>query len=292
MDRRPLGNTGLEVSALGLGAGRIGSEELADDAVEGLLNLALDAGMTLIDTARSYGLSEERIGRYASHRRDEFVLSSKGGYGVEGTRDWTPEALERGIDRALSTMRTDRIDIFHLHSCPKEVAMRDDLLAALDRSREAGKIVVAGYSGEGDALSWAVRSGLFGAIECSVNVFDQNSLEYVLPTASHRGVGVIAKRPLGNAVWRLREWPRGDDATYWERMQAMQLEPGELSWHELALRFSAFAPGVASAIVGTSRADHLLEALAAIERGPLPEAQRLRIGALFQSKDRGWGGHV
>jgi aryl-alcohol dehydrogenase-like predicted oxidoreductase len=292
MNRRPLGNTGLLVSEIGLGAGSLGGEEIPEEVAGELINAALDAGVTLIDTARSYGLSEERIGRYASSRRDEFVLSSKGGYGAPGVPDWTPEAILRGIDRALEVMRTDRIDVFHLHSCPLELAKREDLIEALERAKDAGKIRVLGYSGEGEALTYAVRTGRFGAIQCSVNLFDQSSFEYVLPAAKHKGIGVIAKRALGNAVWQYRDWPEGDHATYWERMQAMQLDPGDVDWHELALRFSAFAPGVASALVGTTRVDHLLEDIAAIEKGPLPEWQRLRIFASFQSKDRGWGGHV
>ncbi len=292
MEQRPFGTTGLEVSALGLGAGAIGGDDIAESAVEELLLTALDAGITLFDTARSYGLSEERIGRYLSPRRDEFVLSTKGGYGVPGVPDWTPEAIQLGIDLALSTMRTDRIDVFHLHSCPRNVAMQEGILEALDRAREHGKIVVAAYAGEGDALAWSVRSGRFGSLQCSVNLFDQHSLEYVLPSAKHNGMGVIAKRAIGNAVWQMREWPRGDGAAYWERMQAMQLDVGAHDWLETALRFSAHAPGVSSALVGTHRVDHLLRNVELVEKGPLPEAQRLRICAAFQAKDRGWTGQV
>jgi aryl-alcohol dehydrogenase-like predicted oxidoreductase len=292
MIHRPFGNTGLEVSALGLGAGSLGEDSVSEELASELLNRALDAGVSFIDTARSYGSAEERIGRHVSHRRDEMVLSTKGGYGVDGVADWTAQAITLGIERALVTMKTDRIDVFHLHSCPAAVAMSDDILGALERARQAGKIIVAAYSGEGDALSLAVRSGRFGSVQCSVNLFDQNSLEYVLPAAQHKGIGVIAKRPLANAVWTHREWPRGDHATYWERMQAMQLDPGDLDWAELALRFSAFTPGVACAIVGTRRPEHLIDAIASIEKGPLPTSMRLRICASFQSKDRGWSGHV
>jgi aryl-alcohol dehydrogenase-like predicted oxidoreductase len=292
MERRPFGKTGLDVSALGLGAGSLGGDDVTEDAAEHLLHAAVDAGVTLFDTARSYGASEERIGRYLSHRRADVVLSSKGGYGVEGVADWTPEVLTRGIERALTLMKTDRIDVFHMHSCPQDVAMREDLLLALERAREAGKILAMGYSGEGEALAWAVRSGRFGAVQCSVNLFDQSSFEYVLPAAEHKGIGVIAKRPLANAVWRHREWPRGDHANYWERMQAMQLDPGDLDWHELALRFSVFTPGVSSAIVGTSRVEHLLKDVAIVSKGPLPLPVRQRICTAFASKSRSWMGHV
>jgi aryl-alcohol dehydrogenase-like predicted oxidoreductase len=292
MRRRPLGTTGLEVPVLGLGAGSLGEEDLPEPAVEELLLTALDLGITLIDSARSYGLSEARIGRHLSHRRHDLVLSSKGGYGVPGEEDWTGAAVIRGIERALQTMRTDYIDVFHLHSCPKEVAMRDDIVLALEQARDAGKIRVAGYAGEGDALGAAVRSGIFGAVECSVNLFDQASFETLLPRAAHEGVGVIAKRPLANAVGRQSGWPEGEHADYWERMHAMQLVPGADGWLDLAVRFSAFTPGVSSAIVGTSSAPHLVECAEAVERGPIAEDHRLRIETSFATKNRGWTAKV
>ena len=66
---REFGNTGLKVSALGFGAGHVGDPSMDESAVGALLNAALDAGVTLVDTARGYGLSEERIGRHLAHRR-------------------------------------------------------------------------------------------------------------------------------------------------------------------------------------------------------------------------------
>jgi aryl-alcohol dehydrogenase-like predicted oxidoreductase len=289
---RPLGKTGLEVSALGLGAGGIGDPEFPEQAVEELLLTALEVGVTLIDTARSYGCSEERIGRYLSHRRGEFVLSTKGGYGVDGQADWTPGAVSGGIDQALRVMKTDVIDIFHLHSCPRDLVKSDAIGEALERAKEAGKIRVIAYSGEGDALAAAVRDGRFGSVQCSVNAFDQKNLEDTLLRAAHSGIGVIAKRPLANAVWRHLSWPDDDHAEYWERMHAMQLEPGPDGWLDLALRFSAFAPGVSASIVGTSRASHLRECAALVEKGDIPADYRRRIETSFAVKNRGWAGKI
>src|SRR5262245_30575932 len=102
METRPFGLTGLAVSALGLGAGSLGDPRLSDSDAERLIDAALDLGVTLIDTARSYGASEERIGRALRGQRRRAVLSTKVGYGVEGARDWTAEAVSRGIDEALA----------------------------------------------------------------------------------------------------------------------------------------------------------------------------------------------
>src|SRR5437762_4467927 len=119
MELRALGGTGVIVSALGLGAGPVG--ELSEMEAAALLGGALDLGVSLIDTARSYGASEERIGRHLAHRRGEFVLSTKCGYGIEGVPDWTGECIDRGVDEALRRLRTDRVDVMHLHSCPLDV---------------------------------------------------------------------------------------------------------------------------------------------------------------------------
>ena len=165
MDRVPFGTTGLTVSRLGLGCGGLGETRVSDADAERLVLGALDLGVTFFDAARSYGLAEERLGRILGSRRDEVVLSTKGGYGVEGVEDWTGPVLTRGIDEACARLRTDRIDVFHLHSCPVDVMHRDGLLDALARARDAGKIRVAAYSGDNEGLAWAVGSTAFGSVE-------------------------------------------------------------------------------------------------------------------------------
>jgi len=250
--------------------------------------------VTLIDTARSYGVSEERIGRYlGGARRERVVLASKGGYGASGVPDWTCEAVSRGIDEALARLRTDRIDVFHLHSCPLETLRREDILDALARARDAGKIRVCAYSGENEALAWAVDSGRFGSVECSVSPFDQRSLGGAVARAEDRGVGVLAKRALGNAPWRFATQPQGDYCeAYWLRMRAMQLDPAPFDWDELALRFAAYAPGVSAALVGTASLAHLRANARLVERGPLPGDVARRVREAFAAHDDGWVGQV
>ncbi len=290
MQARDFGTSGLRVSPVGLGAGHLDGDERS---VERLLHGALDAGVTLIDTARSYGHSEERIGRFIAQRRGEFILSSKCGYGVEGLPDWSGACIAAGVDQALRTLRCERIDILHLHSCPLETLRQEEVLYALEHARRAGKIVVAAYSGENAALRFAIESGAFGSIQTSVNLCDQRVLADGLPRAAQRGLGVIAKRPLANAFWRFAERPVGDYCeTYWERARRMALSPGELSWDELALRFAAHQSGVHSVIVGTSRLEHLLTAIQHVERGPLPQAIDDELRSCFARHDQDWLGQV
>ncbi|HEX2863749.1 MAG TPA: aldo/keto reductase [Deinococcales bacterium] len=295
MEERDFGKTGLRVSVLGLGAAQVGGNEVSEDQAERLLNRTLDLGITLIDTARGYGHSEERVGRYLKDRRDEFVLSSKGGYGVDGLPDWTGETITRGIDAALKRLQTDRIDVMHLHSCPQGVLEQGEVIDALERAVREGKIRVAAYSGDAAPLRWAIESGRFGSIETSVNVFDQQGIENALPLARERGLGVIAKRPLGNVPWQFSTRPEGKYAlAYWDRMKAMgadlEAARGGLDWAELCLRFTAYTPGVHSLITGTANPEHLTRNAELVAKGPLPEDQVRALRAAFAKHDQGWVG--
>lgn len=287
---RPFGATGLAVPLLGLGAGPVGDGSLPERDAERLLNGALDLGLTFVDTAPGYGLSEDRIGRHLAHRRSEFVLSTKLGYGVPGVPDWTGECVACGVDQALSRLRTEVLDVAHLHSCPLETLLGSGVVEALLDAVRAGKVRVAAYSGENEALEWAVSSGAFGSVQCSVNVCDQRSLAV---TAS-RGLGVVAKRPLANAPWNPAAAHPDDAAAaaYRSRWAALRLDDLGLPPTELAIRFAAFAPGVSTAIVGSRRLEHLAESSALVAKGPLPEQIRVEIEARFANLGQDWPGMI
>jgi len=290
---RPLGRTGLSVSPVGLGAGRIGGPGVSDADVDRLVGIALDAGVTLIDTARSYGDSEERLGRALGGRRDRFVLSTKVGYGVPGLPDWTGPCVSAGVDAALERLATTWIDVVHLHSCPVEVLERGDVVESLARAVEVGKVRVAAYSGEGDALAWAVRSGAFGAVQCSVSVVDQGVLEGPVAAASVRGIGVLGKRSLGNAPWRFANRPAEPDvAEAWDRFCALALPSPPGGWAEFFARFAAHAPGVSAVLVGTASPVHLAKAVDAMRQGPLADEELAAVRAAFARVGRHWGGRV
>lgn len=290
---RNFGTSSLQVSALGFGAGHIGYDGVTERDAHALLDRALDLGISFIDTARGYGLSEERIGRWLPAHRDEVVLSTKVGYGVEGVRDWSAAAVTGGVDEALRTLGTDVLDVVFLHSCPLEVLERGEAAQALLSCVDAGKVRVPGYSGENEALAWAAGAGVFGAVQSSVNLADQRSLREVLPEASRRGLGIVAKRPLANAPWRHSERPVGVyGETYWLRLRELGLEPESDDWQGTALRFSAFTPGVSTAIVGTSRTANLEAAAAAVARGPLPVTERARWENAFAPRAGVWPGEV
>lgn len=296
---RDFGNTKLKVSALGFGAGHIGSPDMSEAEAARILNQVLDAGITLLDTARGYGLSEERIGRHLKQRRHEFILSTKVGYDIPGYQDWTGPIITAGVDAALQRLQTDYLDIVHFHSCPLEVLERGDIVEALLNTVKAGKVRVAAYSGDNEPLEWAVNAkdaqgkNLFGSIQTSINICDQRVIDNQLATARQNELGVIAKRPVANAPWRFKERPVGDYAeVYWERWQQMAINPEPFDWQDLALRFTAFLPGVSSCIVGTSSIEHLKYNLSIIEQGPLPAGKVQEIQQAFRHHDQNWVGQV
>ena len=292
IEKRPYGDTGMQVSALGLGAGQLGDERIAEAEAEALLLGALDAGITLVDTAPSYGVSEARIGRFLGARRDEAVLSTKLGYGVPGVPDWTGPCITGGVEQALRTLRTDRIDIAHLHSCPREVLERGEVVDALERAKAAGKLRAIAYSGENEDLEYARASGRFDGLMASLNPFEQRVAAAVLPRMG--GMGFIAKRPVANSPWRFESQPHGDYCEpYWLRMRALGMAPpGEMPWGEFALRFTLSVPGVASAIVGTGRLAHLLQNAQWAAKGPLDPGVVEAWRARFRQADAGWDGQV
>lgn len=292
MEQRPYGTSGIMLPALGFGAGLIGDGAMDENYVGYFLNQIVDRGVTFIDTARGYGLSEERIGRHLSWRRNDYILSTKVGYSVPGFQDWTYDCIVAGVHQALRHMRTDHIDIVHLHSCPKGTLEQHEVIDALQRMVKEGSVRVAAYSGENEDLEYAASTNAFEGLMASVNLFDQRSLGSVVERAAAKGVGFIAKRPIGNAPWRFAEQPYGNYCEeYWKRMKRMQLELGD-AWLDTALRFTAFAPGVACCIVGTTNIEHLQKNIDIITKGALPQNEFERLRTVFRTHDEHWNGQI
>ena len=213
-----LGKTRLEISRLGLGLAEIGEKHSLDatETTRELFDNALDVGINFLDTAACYGISEELVGAAASHRRSEFILATKAGHFVprgEG-EDWTAEVVTTSIERSLARMKTDYLDLVQLHSCSVEILERGEVIAALQQARDAGKTRFVGYSGDNQNAEWAVNSGLFDTLQTSFNLVDQRPRTRLLPSARKKGMGIIIKRPIANAVWGTSEDPNPYDNDY------------------------------------------------------------------------------
>ena len=296
METRSLGTTDLQASVLGFGAAPIGVLDAPQTEIEGVLNLLLDEGVNLIDTAANYASSEEAIGKAIATRRDEYILVSKCGQAFPDLQGdaWTAEIVRNTIDRSLQRLQTDYLDVMLLHSCSLEILQKGDVIAALLAARDAGKIRFAGYSGDNEAVAYAASLPELAVIETSVNICDQVNIEVALPRAVNAGMGVLAKRPIANAAWKPLENQPGFYSEYareyTERWSAMNLmvrdlgfaEPADSSWPEIALRFTLAQPGVHTAIIGTTRTTHAIANITAARKGPLPSAAVAAIRSAFR----------
>src|SRR5215467_10645131 len=248
----------MEASILGFGGSEIGYQGVRGRTVTRLLDGALDAGLNVIDTAECYENSEELIGAAVGGRRREFYLFTKCGHGRGWSRgDWRPAALLASIERSLKRLATDHLDLIQLHSCGLAELRAGDVIGALERARERGLTRYIGYSGDGEAARYAIECGRFDTLQTSVSIADQEALDLTLPLARERGVGVIAKRPLANAAWRYARKPAEPYyQAYWARLRALDYpflrEPRD-DGASTALRFTLAAPGVHTAIVGTTK---------------------------------------
>ena len=208
-----LGRTGLKVSRLGVGLVEIGVElGWADEAQAAeVLNTALDAGINFLDTAECYGISEEVIGRSIAHRRHEYVLATKAGHVRHGYTGapWSGKTVADSIDRSLRRLRTDYVDLVQLHAFDLDRPAPDDAIEALLRAKEAGKTRFAGYSADNEHALWAVQSGHFDTLQCVFSLLDQHPRTKTFPLAEQNDVGLIVKRPIGNAMWRSDRVPQG-----------------------------------------------------------------------------------
>ena len=296
MEKRVLGRTGLEVSVLGFGGAEIGFQNASLETVERLLGSALDAGLNVIDTGECYAGSEELIGKAVSHRRGQFYLFTKCGHSSGlPYEDWDPALLSASIDRSLTRLGTDCVDLVQLHSCSREKLQQGDVIAVLQAARDAGKTRFIGYSGDDQAARFAVESGVFDTLQTSLNIAEQQPISLTLPLAAEKGIGVIAKRPIANAAWTKAEMPPDEYAyPYWQRLQALGYDflstPDAAS---VALRFTLAQPGVCTAIVGTQNPDRWLQNARLLEAGPLPPAQVEAIQARWsETSQPNWIGQT
>lgn len=295
MEKRLYGNTGMEVSVLGFGGAEIGSGATVQD-VDKLLGGALDAGLNVIDTAECYGSSEELIGKTVAHRRGDYYLFTKCGHtsGLDGT-DWDPAMLEASIDRSLKRLQTDYVDVIHLHTCSEELLRKGDVIDVLRRAKEKGKTRFIGYSGDSKAALYAIQCGAFDSLETSVSIADQEAIELTLPEARKRGIGVVAKRPIANAVWTAPGKVENErHREYAERLGKLDYDflrerPEEAIG--IALRFTLSVPGVHSAIVGTAKPGRWEENAKILANGPLEIEEYEAIRTVWRERaEAGWRG--
>jgi aryl-alcohol dehydrogenase-like predicted oxidoreductase len=208
MKYRTANRLGVAISEIGLGAWAIGGDwgdVEADDAVAAI-EASLDAGVTFIDTADVYGdgRSEKLIAQTLAKRGDPLPLvATKAGRRLKPhvSDAYTGENIERFIDRSLSNLGVDSLDLLQLHCPPTDVYYRPELFEKLDRLKAAGKIQRYGVSVEKveEALK-AVRYPGVASVQIIFNIFRQRPAEALFAAAKDLGVAIIARVPLASGL--------------------------------------------------------------------------------------------
>lgn len=214
-----LGNSGLTVSTVGLGCnnlGRTGTVTESQEGTDAVVHAAIDAGITLFDTADTYGaepgLSETRLGKALGARRGDIVLATKFGmdmrgangpdFGARGSRRYIVRAAEASLRR----LGTDWIDLYQFHT-PDPLTPIDETLAALDDLVTSGKVRYIGHS---NRSGWQIAEAEFTArikgstrfisAQNHYNLLDRRAELEVTPAAEAYGLGVLPYFPLANGL--------------------------------------------------------------------------------------------
>ena len=207
MEQRSLPRLDRTIGVVGLGCWQLGADwgEVDEDEALGVLNAAVDTGVTFLDTADVYGdgRSEALIGRFLRERGDAGITTAtKMGRRV----DQVPENYNRKNflawnDRSRANLGVDTIDLVQLHCPPTPVYSRDEVYDALDELVELERIKAYGVSVEtvDEALTAIARPGI-ASVQIILNVFRQKPLEQVLSSAADSGVAIIARVPLASGL--------------------------------------------------------------------------------------------
>jgi aryl-alcohol dehydrogenase-like predicted oxidoreductase len=283
LPRRTLGKTGFDATILGFGAmelrGSGRGPEITEEQAETILNAVLDNGINFIDTSIDYGRSEELIGKYISHRRDEYFLASKCGCvpgGQGGEHVHTAENIRKGVENSLRLLKTDHLDLVQFHrSLTKEEFEKDGALQEALKLRDEGKVRFVGVSGTLPNLVEQIDMGVFAAFQIPYSAL-QREHEDVITKAAQTGHGTIIRG--GVARGAPTDWnrvyymvPAETMKDRWEVAKLDELLDG-MSRMEFMLRFTLSHPGLTTTIVGTKNPDHLKDNIAAAMKGPLPDA--------------------
>ncbi|MCW2933035.1 MAG: aldo/keto reductase, partial [Actinomycetia bacterium] len=278
IETRVLGRTGAEVTVLGYGAmelrGAPRGPEVTDEHAGRLLNAVLDGGITLIDTSPDYGRSEELIGEYVGHRREEFFLASKCGCPMDlpaaapppYSHDYSPANIRANVERSLTRLRTDRLDVLQVHMSPSVATMAEnDVLETLQELQDEGKTRFIGMSGTIPELAGHIDLDVFDVFQIPYSAV-QREHEDLIAAAGATGAGILIRggaargAPAADKGWRAGPLgvPAGEGQRRWETAGLDDLlHDSGLSPIEFTLRFTLSNPSLSSTIVGTSSPEHL-----------------------------------
>ncbi|MFJ9625009.1 aldo/keto reductase [Streptomyces sp. NPDC101181] len=320
MEQRTLGRTGRDVSVVGLGTWQLGADwgEVAESDALGVLDAAVESGVTFFDTADMYGdgRSEQLIGRYLTSRPDAgvFVATKMGRRAEQLPENYVLDNFRTWTDRSRANLGTDRLDLVQLHCPPPAVYASDAVYDALDTLVTEERIAAYAVSVEtcAEALTAIARPGV-ASVQIILNPFRLKPLDEVLPAAAAAGVGIIARVPLASGLLSGRYtkdtvFAPEDHRTYNRHGEAFdqgetfsgvdyatgltaaaefaELAPAGATPAQTALRWITQQPGVTSVIPGARTAAQARANAAAASLEPLPGATLDAVRELYDRSIR------
>ncbi len=303
MQSRLLGDGGPEVSVVGLGTNNFGRRCDYEQTLA-VIDAALDAGITLFDTADIYGqgMSEDFIGRALEGRRDRVVLATKFGMPMDERPDesrGSPEYIRWAVEGSLRRLRTDVIDVYQLHR-PDDSTPIEETLGALNELVDEGKVRWIGASNfSAEQIESAERAARergtarFVSVQNEYSLIDREAEDEVLPTCEKLGIGFLPYFPLASGLLT-GKYRRGEEATEgrlagqeiadarWDRAEALQEFAAARGIAMLDLAFAGLLaqPAVTSVIAGATKPEqvHANVAAGAVELSPedVEELRKLR----------------
>lgn len=282
--RRVLGRTNVPVTTMTLGTAPCGlCPKILPPEIAEIVKVALDLGITSIDTAPAYKQSEEGIGMALGRRRKEIFLASK-------VLADTLEEAEESLSNSLRLLGTEWIDLVYYHSVGShdvEKAMGPDgVFTWLVKQKRAGKFRFLGISGHhkpGD-FPQLLETGEVDVLLPLVNFVDRHTYgfeEKVLPVARKHNVGIVAMKVFGGASKKAGSYPNPD-------------APPELALEhlELAVRYALGTPGVATVNLGAHKREQVRKNVEMVKRyKPLSADEQAEIDTLGRQLAKQWGPH-
>ncbi len=284
LEKRTLGRTGMDVTALGYGAmelrGAPRGREVSTDQASSILNAVLDSGINYIDTSIDYGHSEELIGEFISGRRADYFLASKCGClvgdaavsapppGSPNRHVFTPENIVAGVEQSLRRMKTDYLDVVQFHGSPSQQTLEENgsIDAVMDLKKQ-GKVRFIGMSSTLPNITDHIKMGVFDVFQIPYSAL-QREHEQVIADASQAGAGIVIR---GGVARGGPGKEQGDFWAAWQKAGVDGLLDG-MSRMEFVFRFTISHPDLDTTIVGTINPAHLKDNLSALAKGPLPPA--------------------
>jgi aryl-alcohol dehydrogenase-like predicted oxidoreductase len=304
MEMRAFGTTGIDVSAIGLGAWQLGRSAQwptgpEPDEAERIVRAALDAGVNFIDTAPGYadGQSELNVGRgLRGVPRDRFVLCTKFGHTPDGGTDWSSAAIAPSIEASARRMGVDHLDVVVLHNPPPEILGGGEHYAILEGLRDKGMIRAFGASVDSTAeIDMVLAASDSTAFEVRLSALYQEPWDAVA-RVGQRGAGVIVKVALesgwlsgrygaDSTFTGVRSRWTAEDVAHRARLidELRELLPPGVHLVDAALRFLLAHPAVSTVIPGTRSIEHLRSSVTAAA-GPLPAETVTAIRAWYADR--------